>query len=47
VLGTKLEETRFYQDAYQEGQEEKAQAIALNLLKQGMAIEAIAPKRLT
>lgn len=42
MLGTKLAETRVYQDAYHEGQEVKAQAIALNLLKQGLAIEAIA-----
>jgi predicted transposase/invertase (TIGR01784 family) len=38
MLGTKLEETRVFQEA----QEDKAKAIALNLLRQGLAIEAIA-----
>ncbi len=38
MLGIKLEETRVYQEA----QEKKAKTIALNLLKQGLAIEAIA-----
>jgi predicted transposase YdaD len=38
MLGTKLEETRVYQEA----QEEKARAIASNLLQQGFPIEAIA-----
>jgi predicted transposase/invertase (TIGR01784 family) len=38
MLGTKLEETRVYREA----QEEKAKAIALNLLKQGFPMAAIA-----
>jgi predicted transposase/invertase (TIGR01784 family) len=42
MLGTNLEETRVYQDAYQEGQEEKAQAIALNLLQQNISLDVIA-----
>jgi predicted transposase YdaD len=42
MLGTKLEETRVYQEAYQEGQEEKAQAIALNLLREKIPLETIA-----
>jgi predicted transposase/invertase (TIGR01784 family) len=38
MLGTKLEETRVFQEA----QEDKAKAIALNLLRQGFPIDAIA-----
>jgi predicted transposase/invertase (TIGR01784 family) len=38
MLGTKLEETRVFQEA----QEDKAKAIALNFLRQGLEIEAIA-----
>jgi predicted transposase/invertase (TIGR01784 family) len=38
MLGTKFQDTRVYQEA----QEEKAQEIAVNLLRQGLAIEAIA-----
>lgn len=38
MLGTKLEETRVFQEA----QEDKAIAIALNLLRQGLTIESIA-----
>ncbi len=38
MLGTKLEETRVFQEA----QEDKAKAIALNLLRQGLTSEAIA-----
>jgi predicted transposase YdaD len=38
MLGIKLEEIRVYREA----QEEKAKAIALNLLKQGFSVEAIA-----
>jgi predicted transposase/invertase (TIGR01784 family) len=37
MLGTKLEETRVYRDA----RAEEREAIAINLLKQGIAIEAI------
>jgi predicted transposase/invertase (TIGR01784 family) len=38
MLGTKLEETRVFQEA----QEDKAKAIALSLLRQGFPIDAIA-----
>jgi predicted transposase YdaD len=38
MLGTKFEETRVYREA----KEEKAQEIALNLLRQGLSIESIA-----
>jgi predicted transposase/invertase (TIGR01784 family) len=38
MLGTKLEETRVFQEA----QEDKAKAIALNLLRQGLTIDSIA-----
>jgi predicted transposase YdaD len=37
MLGTKLEETRVYRDA----RAEEREATAINLLKQGIAIEAI------
>jgi predicted transposase YdaD len=37
MLGTKLEETRVYRDA----RAEEREAIAISLLKQGIAIEAI------
>jgi predicted transposase YdaD len=37
MLGTKLEETRVYRDA----RAEEREAIATNLLKQGIAIEVI------
>jgi predicted transposase/invertase (TIGR01784 family) len=50
MLGTKFEETRVYQEAREEGLEQgleqgreaERQAIALNLLRQGFAIEAVA-----
>jgi predicted transposase YdaD len=38
MLGTKLEDTRVFREA----QEEKAKMIALNLLRQGFPIDAIA-----
>jgi predicted transposase YdaD len=38
MLGTKFEETRVFQEA----QEDKAKEIALNLIKQGLTVEAIA-----
>jgi predicted transposase YdaD len=38
MLGTKFEETRVFQKA----QEDKAKEIALNLIKQGLTVEAIA-----
>jgi predicted transposase YdaD len=38
MLGIKFEETRVFQEA----QEDKAKAIALNLIKQGLTVEAIA-----
>jgi predicted transposase YdaD len=38
MLGTKLEETRVFQEA----QEDKAKAIAVNLLRQGLSVESIA-----
>jgi predicted transposase YdaD len=41
MLGTKLEETRVYQEAYQEGQDEKAQAIALKMLQKNLPMETI------
>jgi predicted transposase/invertase (TIGR01784 family) len=41
MLGTKLEETRVYREAYQEGQEEKTQAIALKMLRDNLPLEQI------
>ena len=38
MLGTKLEETRVYQEA----REEERRSIAINLLRQGISLEAIA-----
>jgi predicted transposase/invertase (TIGR01784 family) len=42
MLGTKFQDTRVYQEAYEEGQEEKAQLIAANLLRENIPLEAIA-----
>jgi predicted transposase/invertase (TIGR01784 family) len=42
MLGTKLEDTRVYRDAYQEGQQEKEVEIALNLLRENIPLETIA-----
>jgi predicted transposase YdaD len=41
MLGTKFQDTRVYQEAYEEGQEEKAQVIALNMLKDNIPVEQI------
>ncbi len=42
MLGTKLEETRVYRNAYQEGQVEKAQTIALNMIQENIPLDIIA-----
>jgi predicted transposase/invertase (TIGR01784 family) len=42
MLGLKLEETRVYREAKEDGKQEEKQEIAINLLQQGFPIEAIA-----
>jgi predicted transposase/invertase (TIGR01784 family) len=41
MLGTKLEETRVYQEAKEEGEEGRARTIALNMLRDKFTIEQI------
>jgi predicted transposase YdaD len=41
MLGTKLKETRVYQEAKEEGEEGRARTIALNMLRDKFTIEQI------